>query len=91
MSQQTIITVSNFISGVSALVAAGLWFWASRTKTPKELRSLIHSSIGGGAFEGDLADLARGVSKQSRLNAYAALAAGISALFQFTACLTPIL
>jgi hypothetical protein len=72
--------VLEWISVIAALAAAVLWFMASRVRTPEELRHLFHSPMGGGPFQGDVADLARGVHRQSQLNAFAALCAAVAAL-----------
>jgi hypothetical protein len=64
---------------VCAFIAAGFWLRASLVKTPKELRRLIHMPPSG-PIEGDLADLARGVSAQSRWNALAATFAAAAAV-----------
>jgi hypothetical protein len=58
-------------------------FKASRVPTPTVLNHLIHSPLNGkGGFEGDVTNLARGVARQSRLNAFAAAFAAGAALFQ---------
>jgi hypothetical protein len=67
------------LGAFAALIAASFWFGASLVRTPRTLRHLIHLRLDG-EFEGDIADLAKGVAKQSRLNALAAVFAGIAAL-----------
>jgi hypothetical protein len=73
----------NIAAAACALCAAACWLRASLAKMPKELRHLFHLSLEG-PFWGDLADLPKGVLKQSQWNAHAAGAAailtGISAL-----------
>ena len=88
----------QFLSAVTAIAAAVLWFLSAIVKTPQ--RFFIHvvradspfgvplggNPIGatyvGEAHSEDLVNLATALRRQSRLSAYAALSAGISAAFQ---------
>ena len=75
------------LSALSALIAAGLWLWASLVKTPKELNQFLIISDDG--ITGDVADLERGVATQSLWNSRAAIAAGIAAFLQAVASALP--
>jgi hypothetical protein len=79
--------IASYLSALFALFAAGLWLVASRVKTPRELKVFVH--IGSDGIGGDVADLARGVAKQSRWNSYAATAAAIAALLQAISAALP--
>ena len=74
----------DIAAAVFAILAAILWFSASRVATPTELRRVFHLRMDG-RMDGDVADLARGVVEQSRKNGYAAAAAGLSAFLQAAA------
>jgi hypothetical protein len=67
--------IFEFASGFTALIAAGLWFWSAAGRIP----DLLDTPMSG---EGSITDL---MSRQSRRSAFAALAAGISALAQVAA------
>ena len=54
-----------------AFIAASFWLRASLIKTPSELSLFQHLPLDG-SFEGDVAKVAAGIGKQSRLNAWAA-------------------
>jgi hypothetical protein len=79
--------IVGYLSAIFALIAATLWLSASLIKTPKNLRVFVHISDKG--ISGDVADLARGVAKQSRWNSFAALAAAVAAVLQAIATTLP--
>ncbi|MCW5691613.1 MAG: hypothetical protein KIT48_04550 [Pseudolabrys sp.] len=66
----------QWASTISALLAAGFWFWSATIKLPKEINS------GYGGVGGSVQTLGDKLRFQSRLSAMAAVFAGISALTQ---------
>jgi hypothetical protein len=64
---------------ISALLAAGFWFWSSTIKLPKEITS------GYGGAGGSVQVLGDKLRFQSRLSAIAASFAGLSAVLQAVA------
>lgn len=80
MTSAGICTVEHWTqaaSGISAFIAAVIWWRASRTKTPAVLTY------------GAMNDLTAGIIKQSRLNARAAFFACIAAILQVPVSLMP--
>ena len=75
-----------FIQSMSAFCAfgaAGLWFWSAMIKIPRAIREIDDGSITDVPKpEDDLDRLTNGLFRQSRLSAYAAVAAGLSTFFQ---------
>ena len=87
----------QFISALSAVTAAVLWFLSARVRTPESFSihvvrsdSFAGQMLGGplgGEYMGHgyspgLNELAQALRKQSRLSGCGAIAAGISALLQ---------
>jgi len=68
------------LSAFFALLAAGLWFYASRLRLPEKLTHITLDDEGG--FGGELRELFSGVALQSKWNAWAAGSAGLAAAFQ---------
>lgn len=66
----------QWASTISALLAAGFWFWSATIKLPKEITS------GYGGAGGSVQTLGDKLRFQSRLSAIAAFFAGLSALTQ---------
>lgn len=58
-------------SAICAFIAAAFWLRASLVRTPAQLRHFVHMPLEG-PFQGDVAKVAAGVAKQSKLNAWAA-------------------
>ena len=76
-------TCFQYASIVVGFIAAIIWLVAAFVRTPKKLTHLIHSPLDGGSgFEGDLAVLAKGVRKQSMLNAWAAGFTALAVILQ---------
>lgn len=71
--------IIDIAAAACAFVAAVCWLRASLVKMPKELRHLFHMTRQG-PFEGDVADIFKGVLEQSRWNAYAAMFAAVAAI-----------
>jgi hypothetical protein len=94
MECSTEMSILSLLSAIFAIAAAALWFLSAVIKTPEHFA--IHvvnlggskpiGPIGGGyvdqAQSSDLIDLANALRKQSRLSAWAASCAGVSALLQ---------
>jgi hypothetical protein len=88
----------NFLSAFFAIAAAALWFISAVIKTPERFAihvaapdSVMGHPLGGnplgGSYVGqahsnDLIALANALRRQSRLSAWAASCAGVSALLQ---------
>jgi hypothetical protein len=70
------LMILTWISMISALFAAGFWFWSATIKLPKEITS------GFGGSGGSVQTLGDKLRFQSRLNAVAAFFAGLAALLQ---------
>jgi hypothetical protein len=68
----------NILAFVAALVSAGMWFWAARARVAWPAMGTI-----GGPAPMVMKDL----NRQSKLNQYAAIATGVSALFNGLATL----
>lgn len=84
----------NYGSAAFAFLAAALWFWSARVKTPRAFS--VHGVVGGGlggalggpigggtvhpASSPDLADLGAALRRQSQLSAAAAVCAGLAAI-----------
>ncbi len=62
----------DFMSAISAFIAAGFWLRASLVKTPSEIPKARNLSMLDGPFGDAVTGLAKGVIAQSRLNAWAA-------------------
>lgn len=75
----------NLASAVAAVLAAVLWFASTRVKLPSTFSSPY------GAPPPELEDLNFGLAKQSRLNAGAAICAGVAALCQSAIFTLPII
>lgn len=86
----------EFASAIFAFMAAALWLYASRIKSPKSItitvptihiysEPVVGSQVLGGAIgeTEDLEALAMALIKQSRWNSFAALSAAASAACQF--------
>ena len=89
---RTIITI---LSAMFAIAAAFLWFLSAVVKTPQSFAIHVVRSqeqpLGGDPLDGtyvgygysnDIVSLAKALNRQSRLSAWAAICAGISAFFQ---------
>lgn len=89
--------ILNYISALSAIVAAILWFMSAKIKTPSHFTIIVSRATGpmgkpfgkpfggeyvGHAYSSDLKELGNNLIKQSKLSAIAAIAAGISAITQ---------
>ena len=68
-----------FLSGLFAIAAAAIWFYASTLRVPKELTAM---TVGDAGFGGELPKLFAAVAQQSKWNARAAECAAASALLQ---------
>ena len=73
----------NFAAG-----AAGLWYWASRVRTPKKIIT-IEILDGVDHVTGELDQLAKALILQSRWNARAATCAALSAACQVATAFMP--
>lgn len=76
----------NYASAFFAVVAAVLWFWSARVKTPAEFEVVVEvqtspdgSGIGGGGSV-ELTELGYALKRQSRRSGWAAVSAGVSAI-----------
>lgn len=69
----------SFLSGLFAVAAAALWFYASTLRVPRELTVI---AAGDDGFGGALPKLFTAVAQQSKWNARAAECAAASALLQ---------
>ena len=91
----TLLTCLQVASAGFAIVAGGLWFWSVRVKFPDhynvhvvrpDMLPLGGDPMGGKyighAYSSDFNDLTLALRTQSRRNALAALAAGMSAVLQ---------
>lgn len=63
-------------SGVAAIFAAFLWWWSASIKSPEKITS------GYGGTGGSMQELGDAIRKQSRLSAWAARFAALSAILQ---------
>ena len=72
-----------------AFVAATLWFLSARVKLPNYIRHIDEGFLDDSQPkpDDDLDRLTGGLTRQSRLSAWAAIAAGLSAVFQAFAAL----
>jgi hypothetical protein len=77
MSKADVAHLLNLLSGYLGLVAAALWFRASRIKTPPKLKGI---DLGDQGFGGELPELFTGVLRQSQWNSWAAVAAALAAI-----------
>jgi len=92
------MNIINLLIALFAFVAAVLWLWSAKVKTPDTYsvhvtrpEGIMGHPLGGDPLGGiyvgmahsmDFKDLANGLKLQSRLSAAAAICAGISALLQ---------
>lgn len=87
--QQTL----NYLSAGAAFVAAALWFWSSVAKVESGYKENLPDGVqflnfrgGQGPIktekDGKRIDVIASLDWQSRLNSYAAFAAGMAAIFQ---------
>jgi hypothetical protein len=89
--------ILSVASAIFAAIAAGLWFVSAVVKTPDSfsihvvrpnsgpLGEPLDGTYVGQAHSNDLIELANALRRQSRFSAWAATAAGISALAQTAA------
>jgi len=92
-----ISAILNCGSAVSAIIAAILWFMSAKIKTPNHFGIYVVKPDGvmgeplgdplggkyiGHAYSSDLELLGNNLIRQSKLSAWAAIAAGISAVTQ---------
>jgi hypothetical protein len=76
-------------SAIFAAGAAGLWYWASRVKTPEKIITIeIHDGVDH--VTGELDQLAKALILQSKWNARAATCAALSAACQVAAAFMPV-
>jgi hypothetical protein len=73
------------ISAVFAFLAAVLWFRASSKKRVEHILQDIERLGGPDFFGSHFVEIARGLVNQSKLNASAAVCAGVAAAFQAAA------
>jgi len=80
MTMGSIKIVIGWLAVITAVLSAGLWFWAANIK-------LDAAEFGayGGATENSVKQFAR----QARLNGWAALATGVSAILQAVSLMLP--
>jgi hypothetical protein len=90
----------NILSAIFAAIAAVLWWLSSRVKAPAEFpiqviskntlaEQIIGSEVLSTGSSAELDDLGKAFIKQSRLSSWAAVGAGVSALLQAAANVTP--
>lgn len=85
----------NILTAIFAFVAAILWFLSAKIKTPNSFSIHVvkpdEMPLGGNpmggtyqghAYSSDLIKLAESLSQQSKLSAWAAIFAGLSAIIQ---------
>ncbi len=86
----------NIVTAIFAFVAAILWFFSAKVKTPNSFSIHVVKPNGmeplggdpiGGTYQGhgyssELTNLAESLSQQSKLSAWAAIFAGLSAITQ---------
>jgi hypothetical protein len=70
------------LAAAFAIGAAVFWFLASIERSPASILQGIEITGGPQMFGGDQVGIIKAVIKQSRLNAWAAACAGVSALLQ---------
>jgi hypothetical protein len=76
-------TCWQWASIMFGFLSAALWFSAALVRTPTKLTRFLDSPINGGAgIESELSELAKGVTRQSRLNAWAAILAALALICQ---------
>ena len=78
----------NAVSGIAALVAAGLWLKASIIPTPAKFTYLsffVSDDGKDGHIESEVTDLMKSVAIQSKWNAWAARSAAVAAICQVAA------
>lgn len=91
-------TFFQTLTALMAIIASVLWFCSVKIKTPKTFSIHVVKADGffgeplggnplggqyvGNAYSDDLINLANALKKQSKLSAYAAICAGISAISQ---------
>jgi hypothetical protein len=83
----------NYLSAGAAFIAAALWFWSSVAKVESKYKENLPEGVkflnfhgGQGPIkiekDGKRIDVIASLDWQSRLNSYAAFAAGIAAILQ---------
>lgn len=104
MNCQIEMSTLTFLSAIFAIAAAALWFASAVIKTPERFaihvvapNSTMGQPLGGNplggtyvgqAQSGDLVNLAHALRRQSRLSAWAASCAGVSAVLQVASLFT---
>jgi hypothetical protein len=78
----------QFASGGFAALAAFMWFWASTIKAPTKFTEQEMQARYGAPIPA-IAHIIRLATRQSRLNAFAALFAGVAAICQIPQAFMP--
>ena len=73
-------TIFGWFAVVAAILSAGLWFWAANVKL---------DAAEFGAYGGATSNSVKQFAKQARLNSWAAMATGASAILQAVSLALP--
>jgi hypothetical protein len=82
MGRRWLLLTVQVLSALCAIGAAGLWFAASIDSTPERVLDAMRARGGMDIFGSDMNELVQSLAWQGTMNARAAGAAGLSALFQ---------